>query len=178
MDNFYPRSPCGERPLICPPHGIVLHISIHALLAESDYWPCVPLVGRAHFYPRSPCGERPVPQTSYLLPSSFLSTLSLRRATCGCSVRCRYWAYFYPRSPCGERHVVSSAGTMGKSNKAMSGLRHKCASFCINVSILFTLAENPMISVDKIPYQRQINQKSGSKTHDRHKTPELIINVR
>ena len=33
----------------------------------------------------------------------FLSTLSLRRATCGCFVRCRFWVYFYPRSPCGER---------------------------------------------------------------------------
>ena len=81
-----------------------LQISIHALLAESDYWPCVSLVGRAHFYPRSPCGERqkrlrqklaeaiisihallaesdsanPLPITS---PTTFLSTLSLRRAT-------------------------------------------------------------------------------------------------
>ena len=35
-----------------------------------------------------------------------------------------------------------------------------------------------MISVDKIPYQRQIDQKSSSKTHDRHKTAKLIINVR
>ena len=35
--NFYPRSPCGERP---HPIGIlvrVVEISIHALLAESDY---------------------------------------------------------------------------------------------------------------------------------------------
>ena len=34
--NFYPRSPCGERP---HPIGIfvtVVEISIHALLAESD----------------------------------------------------------------------------------------------------------------------------------------------
>ena len=73
---------------------------------------------------------------------------------------------------------VNSTGTMGKSNKAMSGLRHKCASFCIKVSILFTLAENPMISVNEITYQRQIDQQSSSKTHDRHKTAELIINVR
>ena len=35
--DFYPRSPCGERPtserLFIPSH-----ISIHALLAESDWW--------------------------------------------------------------------------------------------------------------------------------------------
>ena len=33
---FYPRSPYGERLPICPPRGIVLRISIHALLTESD----------------------------------------------------------------------------------------------------------------------------------------------
>ena len=33
--DFYPRSPCGERQVIgCGP--LVLIISIHALLAESD----------------------------------------------------------------------------------------------------------------------------------------------
>ena len=39
------------------------------------------------------------------IKSSFLSTLSLRRATCGCCARFQFWAYFYPRSPCGERLV-------------------------------------------------------------------------
>ena len=102
---FYPRSPCGERQLSSSFFGIDYYISIHALLAESDLdrW-LAGLKGtlflstlslrRAtlnrirhnrekprHFYPRSPCGERqfkmPVPAWIY----SFLSTLSLRRAT-------------------------------------------------------------------------------------------------
>ena len=34
--NFYPRSPCGERPQIFNRIGIAIDISIHALLAESD----------------------------------------------------------------------------------------------------------------------------------------------
>ena len=56
---FYPRSPCGERPIIfCKLfHGLV--ISIHALLAESD----------AGFWAK------------ITITSKFLSTLSLRRAT-------------------------------------------------------------------------------------------------
>ena len=57
--DFYPRSPCGERRLPHHhPHGGG-HISIHALLAESDWKP------------------------SAALPPilAFLSTLSLRRAT-------------------------------------------------------------------------------------------------
>ena len=59
MTNFYPRSPCGERQIngsLSPAHQ---HISIHALLAESD----------ARFK-RERKGM-----------IAFLSTLSLRRAT-------------------------------------------------------------------------------------------------
>ena len=102
-DHFYPRSPCGERPSL-PNQGIfMLIISIHALLAESDHEP--------------PFNRQPHP--------TFLSTLSLRRATkqqaaarraAGISIHAllaesdksgypprRLVQYFYPRSPCGER---------------------------------------------------------------------------
>ena len=57
--NFYPRSPCGERPVIFCKLLYSFVISIHALLAESDL---------SHFSTRRG-----------LL--AFLSTLSLRRAT-------------------------------------------------------------------------------------------------
>ena len=56
--NFYPRSPCGERPY-----------SQH-VRRPSGY-----------FYPRSPCGERPGPRPFSDIWALFLSTLSLRRAT-------------------------------------------------------------------------------------------------
>ena len=36
-----------------------------------------------YFYPRSPCGERLTKIPAHLIPSIFLSTLSLRRATAG-----------------------------------------------------------------------------------------------
>ena len=58
-DNFYPRSPCGERRNIGVTTSQQMIISIHALLAESDL--------RLH---RATPGK-----------SLFLSTLSLRRAT-------------------------------------------------------------------------------------------------
>ena len=81
MWNFYPRSPCGERPVMANP-----------------------LMSSLYFYPRSPCGERPTNHGQAtnthrisihaLLAESdtntrkhlevikiFLSTLSLRRAT-------------------------------------------------------------------------------------------------
>ena len=105
--DFYPRSPCGERPCtsICRvrltlflstlslrratvwPHQryFPVDISIHALLAESDAVHIGPNVGRYDFYPRSPCGERP-----------------------GCRQPCaRPTKDFYPRSPCGERPTPS-----------------------------------------------------------------------
>ena len=83
---FYPRSPCGERPCVgmyfqCPcrflstlslrratarrasrqqPAGI----SIHALLAESDFFLFSVYSYVVYFYPRSPCGERPAKHTN------------------------------------------------------------------------------------------------------------------
>ena len=86
-----------------------IHISIHALLAESDANRAELNIRQIHFYPRSPCGER---QFSYFLHIHrllFLSTLSLRRATA-------FWFFaalkardFYPRSPCGERRYFFHA---------------------------------------------------------------------
>ena len=56
-------------------------ISIHALLAESD--------------------DDLEPSSARKL--TFLSTLSLRRATSNIVITSQYSMYFYPRSPCGER---------------------------------------------------------------------------
>ena len=79
--NFYPRSPCGERPRPAPPGRPLLTISIHALLAESD---------------------RKEDDTT-VWEVVFLSTLSLRRATMAQGVVRPQHRNFYPRSPCGER---------------------------------------------------------------------------
>ena len=78
--NFYPRSPCGERRVFNLFANPGSTISIHALLAESDIscaWSASKL---GDFYPRSPCGERREP-TAFRTPHQ----------------------NFYPRSPCGER---------------------------------------------------------------------------
>ena len=78
--DFYPRSPCGERQGRYHKRRIVCAISIHALLAESDKRPSMAISAPLDFYPRSPCGERPYHP---------IITAKSR--------------YFYPRSPCGER---------------------------------------------------------------------------
>ena len=56
-------------------------ISIHALLTESDASGQPHSLGVCHFYPRSPYGERLISAGWLSSPKSFLSTLSLRRAT-------------------------------------------------------------------------------------------------
>ena len=87
--NFYPRSPCGERPFSsCIPNRR-LKISIHALLAESDH-------PKMSDHPHN---------------TKFLSTLSLRRATLQQQYSSSDSWHFYPRSPCGERLWYSSASS-------------------------------------------------------------------
>ena len=79
LQNFYPRSPCGERrpvPTAPPPP--------------------------ANFYPRSPCGERLSTAIVTQHPRDFYP-----RSPCGERRRVHYGQRrhpdFYPRSPCGER---------------------------------------------------------------------------
>ena len=86
MQDFYPRSPCGERPQ--PPSLLIVELT--------------------NFYPRSPCGERhemfiPIPRIIHFYP----------RSPCGerphDHPHGRGHEHFYPRSPCGERPGVPGA---------------------------------------------------------------------
>ena len=135
-----------------------LNISIHALLAESDYQQAAFFRGTKYFYPRSPCGERRQTGSAGCLRSSisihallaesdsrsglcgkelqrFLSTLSLRRATSGALFFAYGQPYFYPRSPCGERR---------------SAVRARAAALAISIHAL--LAES-----DRRPHKSIIN---------------------
>ena len=79
--NFYPRSPCGERPpvwgLAYTSRQFLSTLSLRRATAGKG--PAVK--GYRNFYPRSPCGERPPLRYSKTGQAKFLSTLSLRRAT-------------------------------------------------------------------------------------------------
>ena len=102
--DFYPRSPCGERPHGRAAAGCGIHISIHALLAESDAQPMGRAPRRAYISIHALLAE----SDDDLEPSktrrlTFLSTLSLRRATQGADFGHKMISNFYPRSPCGER---------------------------------------------------------------------------
>ena len=123
--DFYPRSPCGERPnFSCLPIELS-HISIHALLAESDCCARCHCWGLNEFLStlslRRATGrvETAITSIGFLStlslrratisialstqPIRFLSTLSLRRATLAGPSGPAFLFNFYPRSPCGER---------------------------------------------------------------------------
>ena len=125
--HFYPRSPCGERRQHYGSFRDLTVISIHAILAESDVevWStvqCSPYISihallaesdaRANASPNAPksflstLSLRRATLSVPLIPTRvvlFLSTLSLRRATTGHSPPAQRIHHFYPRSPCGER---------------------------------------------------------------------------
>ena len=106
--NFYPRSPCGERLSLDFPQHASGNISIHALLAESDYPAIWPGVFLDNFYPRSPCGERRLDDLAK--PCLFISIHALlAESDAGRSSHAEGRKHFYPRSPCGERPYAHQA---------------------------------------------------------------------
>ena len=78
---FYPRSPCGERPvvdnIVLVPGKFLSTLSLRRATIISQH--SEPNSG--NFYPRSPCGERLMYALILADAMLFLSTLSLRRAT-------------------------------------------------------------------------------------------------
>ena len=125
--DFYPRSPCGERPRKSQSSGAGTGISIHALLAESDERAnrlahAPPQISIHALLAESDVDKRcefhrnngflstlSLRRATVLRIAkqgrgiSFLSTLSLRRATIGPLIFNVQPRNFYPRSPCGER---------------------------------------------------------------------------
>ena len=81
---FYPRSPCGERPILDYFSGVMRQFLSTLSLRRATS--LTHIIG--------------------FLEMVFLSTLSLRRATRARLRACLGCFYFYPRSPCGERQAV------------------------------------------------------------------------
>ena len=136
--HFYPRSPCGER----LPHGgstgTSKVISIHALLAESDTDATFKALLDDTFLSTLSLRRATTLADGFTPYAEFLSTLSLRRAT----VRRQHltpgpW-HFYPRSPCGER--LSSRVNSHRKIVFLSTLSLRRATVCARLYI--TLSRN------------------------------------
>ena len=104
QDDFYPRSPCGERPRrtsrcrltlrflstlslrratkLCEATRAAYEFLSTLSLRRATFSNTTKVPGMGEdFYPRSPCGERRFTSGSIQTDGEFLSTLSLRRAT-------------------------------------------------------------------------------------------------
>ena len=60
VDNFYPRSPCGERPTDMRQRLIEFRFLSTLSLRRATIKPIFSEINTRDFYPRSPCGERRV----------------------------------------------------------------------------------------------------------------------
>ena len=80
--DFYPRSPCGERPWQRGSRVTYVEFLSTLSLRRATIAQTAKKTSIAgHFYPRSPCGERLMHALKLANAMLFLSTLSLRRAT-------------------------------------------------------------------------------------------------
>ena len=79
--NFYPRSPCGERPIFGEINARRSIFLSTLSLRRATAPPYNLMIHHKNFYPRSPCGERHLGNVRGCFFCVFLSTLSLRRAT-------------------------------------------------------------------------------------------------
>ena len=114
--NFYPRSPCGERPIIQKITILTIAISIHALLAESDVEKSADTGDKVKFLSTLSLRRATRAENHASSQQEFLSTLSLRRATFTSAGRLEVIHYFYPRSPCGERQTMPSVRHISKTH--------------------------------------------------------------
>ena len=105
ISNFYPRSPCGERPDETGGMNHAQEISIHALLAESDSSTAATIKQREEFLStlslRRATMRRPPQESAGTISIHALLAESDRAAMSTDAKR----ADFYPRSPCGERPI-------------------------------------------------------------------------
>ena len=168
--DFYPRSPCGERPNNLHISEKWARISIHALLAESDgdgfvYCDTDSVFLSTLSLRRATTSNVVIRESTYIsihallaesdrgwcfisaFPQTFLSTLSLRRATLPLARPGPCLCDFYPRSPCGERRKINGCVSLYSTFLSTLSLRratggYKALGFDTLISIHALLAES------------------------------------
>ena len=110
--DFYPRSPCGERP-----YGRINDISRLIFLSTLSLRRATPKRPKhqtqtQNFYPRSPCGERPQGADSEHKMISISIHALLAESDKVKNALSDIINHFYPRSPCGERPMMLSMGAI------------------------------------------------------------------
>ena len=123
------------------------YISIHALLAESDYVMYNSRLVNANFYPRSPCGERRGSRQPCARPTTISIHALLAESDSVSNIINNVIDNFYPRSPCGERHILRTVGVQISGFLSTLSLRRATrvvdgSKSSIEISIHALLAES------------------------------------
>ena len=157
-NDFYPRSPCGERPPSTSSrcNAWCIFLSTLSLRRATRHWQTGHSLTR-HFYPRSPCGERRQPYRWYRVSLAFLSTLSLRRATGGlraarCATRISIHALLAESDVVHLAQAASPGGISIHALLAESDLPFACWWCCCTaISIHALLAESDDTLIHSTP---------------------------
>ena len=105
--DFYPRSPCGERPALSQSCAKSTPISIHALLAESDYRAPPYNLMIQHISIHALLAESDALDISAMRGASISIHALLAESDIPAVTRVASTPNFYPRSPCGERPLYN-----------------------------------------------------------------------
>ena len=145
--NFYPRSPCGERPETAKTSNadiiFLSTLSLRRATVIAPMWGH----GFTNFYPRSPCGERLCWQWLHSLPIRISIHALLAESDICTSIEIASNFYFYPRSPCGERlinNVINGINKIFLSTLSLRRATHgaRVRDFPLKISIHALLAES------------------------------------
>ena len=159
--NFYPRSPCGERPSDQSiASGQYLFLSTLSLRRATRT--AVTRAVQFLFLSTLSLRRATCRRAAYPIGKGFLSTLSLRRATFGTTRIRRRICNFYPRSPCGERreptafrtphHIFLSTLSLRRATVFAGVLSHDS-----RISIHALLAESDADKHDQSPRRPRIS---------------------
>ena len=132
--------------MFCSPPRYNLKISIHALLAESDRTGAPQLVVVSTFL--STLSLRRATSMRIDTGNStgeFLSTLSLRRATLRQTFNIERIKYFYPRSPCGERQPQNEIIAYDNGFLSTLSLRRATAD-CPSITVLHCISIHALLA--------------------------------
>ena len=103
--NFYPRSPCGERLSFMLYDTSSLIFLSTLSLRRATFSACSGFCRPRYFYPRSPCGERQCDCSFCPTPQVISIHALLAESDFHHSGTFTIISHFYPRSPCGERRT-------------------------------------------------------------------------
>ena len=154
--NFYPRSPCGERHTSGRKWRMQMEFLSTLSLRRATLQAPPPRRPQRHFYPRSPCGERPT-ITGIIYSDRKISIHALLAESDDTLVTTHviFCAYFYPRSPCGERRE--------------RGLQDHSST---DISIHALLAESDVTVLAVLVTGQDISIHALLAESDRHPNPE------